>query len=150
MKALVVYDSRYGNTQKVANAIGKALGGEVKQVVSVDASRVKADLLIVGSPTHGGRPTEPVRNFLNALPSLHDVRVAAFDTRVPEKEQTFSLRVVMKVMGYASGKIAGSLQKKGGRLIAAEGFLVEDKEGPLRKGELARAARWASSLTRSI
>jgi hypothetical protein len=53
----------------------------------------------------------------------------------------------MKVIGYAAPRISSGLQAKGGRLAAApEGFIVEDKEGPLKQGELERAASWARSL----
>lgn len=146
MKTLIVYDSRFGNTRRVADAIGRALGGEVRQVEGVDASRIKVDLLVVGSPTHGGRPTEGVSKFLKELPDLHNVRVAAFDTRVAQQDQTRSLRLVMKVIGYAAGKIASKLRRRGGTLVSSEGFIVEDKGGPLRAGELTRATHWAGSL----
>ena len=58
MKALIVYDSVYGNTEKIAKAIGGAITGEVR-VLRVDESNSaeleSIDLLIVGSPTQGGR-----------------------------------------------------------------------------------------------
>jgi flavodoxin len=58
IKALVVYDSTHGNTEKVAQAIGDAVGGQALQVNDVDPAVLKEfDLLIVGSPTHGGFPT---------------------------------------------------------------------------------------------
>jgi flavodoxin I len=53
----------------------------------------------------------------------------------------------MKVIGYAAPKIAKSLIAKGGRQVAPpEGFIVLDKEGPLRDGELERAAAWARDV----
>jgi DNA-binding CsgD family transcriptional regulator len=45
------------------------------------------------------------------------------------------------IFGYAAGKIAGSLKTKGGTLILSpEAFFVKGKEGPLKEGELERAA----------
>jgi flavodoxin len=144
MKALIVYDSLYGNTEKIAKAIGDALGGEadVLRVVEVDPRDVGAvDLLIVGSPTHGGRPTETIQGFLRqvqgSLPA--GTSVAAFDTRLATR--------LVGIFGYAAGRIARTLEKEGGTLVAPpEGFVVQGGEGPLREGELERAADWARGL----
>jgi len=149
MKALVVYDSFYGNTEKIAKAIGAALAppGEVKVLRpgEVNPSGLEAvDLLVVGSPTQGGRPTKAIQDFLNKLPesAVKDVNVAAFDTR-------FSTKLVT-IFGYAAGKIAGSLKKKGGILILSpEPFFAKSKEGPLKEGELERAAVWAKRILES-
>ena len=55
MKALVVYDSTYGHTEKIARAIGEAIGGQVLRVGEVSPADLKGyELLIIGSPTHGG------------------------------------------------------------------------------------------------
>ena len=55
MKALVIYDLTYGNTEKIAEAIGEAIGGQVLRVGEVNPADLKGfDLLFVGSPTHGG------------------------------------------------------------------------------------------------
>jgi flavodoxin I len=73
MKALVVYDSVYGNTEKIAKAIGEAIApsGEVKLVRVGEANPSQltpVDLLIVGSPTHAGRPVQAVQEFLKKVP----------------------------------------------------------------------------------
>ena len=146
MKALVVYDSVYGNTEKIARAIGEALAssGEVKIVRAGEANAAalaSIDLLIVGAPTQSGKPTLAVQEFLGKIPAnaLKNIRVASFDTRV----KVF----IAKLFGYAAGRIADSLKAKGGNLAAPpEGFLVKGKEGPLVDGELERAAAWAKGL----
>ena len=59
MKILVVYDSVYGNTERIARTIGAALPGEVPVlgIGEADPSELtSADLLIIGSPTHGALP----------------------------------------------------------------------------------------------
>src|SRR3989304_6026561 len=106
MKALIVYDSLYGNTEKIARAIAAALApsGEVKALRAGEANMSELesiDLLIVGSPTQGGRPTAAIRDFLNKVsePAVRGVNVAAFDTRISTK--------LVGVFGYAAGKIAG-------------------------------------------
>ncbi|MCX5995568.1 MAG: flavodoxin family protein [Chloroflexi bacterium] len=149
MKALIVYDSVYGNTEKIARAIASALmpSGEVKVLRpgEVNPSELASvDLLVVGSPTQGGRPTPAIQDFLNKVPerTVKGINVAAFDTR-------FSTKLVA-IFGYAAGKIAGSLKTKGGTLILSpEAFFVKGKEGPLKEGELERAAAWAKGLLQS-
>lgn len=151
MNILIVYDSRYGNTEKVAQAIagGFAPSHAVTLMRAGDvnaAALTSTDLLIVGSPTHGGRATPAIQEFINKIPAggLKNVRVTAFDTRFSASEKGFGLRLLMRLVGYAAGRIAKSLQAKGGHLVASpDGFIVEDKEGPLKEGELTRAADWA-------
>jgi flavodoxin I len=144
MKSLVVYDSQYGNTEKIAKAIGGAIGAEVKVVRFGDVKAAELgsyDLLFIGSPTQGGRYTMSMKGFLDAIPSgsLANVRVASFDTRLKTK--------LVKIFGYAATRIADTLKIKGGNLVApAEGFLVKSAKGPILGGELERAAAWAKSL----
>ena len=147
MKALIVYDSVYGNTERIARAMAEAIApsGEGKALRAGEANLSELeslDLLIVGSPTHGGRPTAAVQDFLNKVPKLQDINVAAFDTRITTK--------FVKVFGYAAGRIANNLKKKGGILIASpQGFFVTGGQGPLKEGELERAAAWAKGILES-
>ena len=149
MKALIVYDSVYGNTEKIARAIAEAItpSYEVKVLQAGEANPselASIDLLIVGSPTHAGRPTPAIQDLLNKVPklSLKGINVAAFDTRISTK--------LVGVFGYAAGRIAGNLKRKGGTLIASpEGFFVTGSKGPLKEGELERAAGWAKGILES-
>lgn len=155
MKALVVYDSAYGNTEEIAKAVGRALGEDtrVERVGDADWDDLKQyELVIVGSPTQGGRPTPAVKAFLQNIPagSLKGVEVSGFDTRIDSQAQGFMLRTFMGFLGYAAGRIARQLEAKGGRLVKQpHGFFVQGKEGPLSEGELERAADWASSIARA-
>ncbi|TRO49871.1 flavodoxin family protein [Candidatus Bathyarchaeota archaeon] len=148
MKALIVYDSVYGNTEKIARAIGDAIAGEVEvhRAGEVNVSELDAfDLIVVGSPTHGGRPTPAVRGFIDEAPAsaLKGVNVAAFDTRSPAKWA--------RIFGFAAGRIGDSLKRKGGKLVVPpEPFFVEGTEGPLKEGELERATGWAEDIVKSI
>jgi len=149
MKVFIVYDSVYGNTEKIAKAIAEAItpSNEVKILRAGEANPselASVSLLIVGSPTHAGRPVTAVQSFLSKIPelSLKGVSVAAFDTRISKK--------IVGVFGYAAGRIAGNLKKKGGTLMASpEGFFVTGGEGPLKEGELERAAGWAKGILQS-
>ncbi|HEX7456387.1 MAG TPA: flavodoxin family protein [Candidatus Nanoarchaeia archaeon] len=153
MKALVIYDSLYGNTEKIAKAVGEGTGGKVKFVGEVRPSELKGlDLLIIGSPTHGGQPKPTTTEFLDKIPenSLKGVSVAAFDTRFEKSGHGIGLRLLMAVINFAAPRIADTLKKKGGVLVAEpEGFFVEGKEGPLKEGELERAKTWAKGILES-
>jgi flavodoxin I len=156
MKAMVVYDSAYGNTEKVARAIGQALGSP-EDVATVRVGNVKPEqlpgltLLIVGSPTQKFRPLGAITNFLKGIPNdgLKGVKAAAFDTRFTESEieKVRILAFFVRIFGYAAKPIADRLEKKGGELaVPPEGFYVSDTEGPLLEGELERAADWARQI----
>jgi flavodoxin len=154
MKALVVYDSFFGNTEQIAQAIGRVLGahGEAHllRVGNVRPEHLAGlDLLIVGSPTRAFRPSPAISKWLKSLApnSLEGVRVAAFDTRIALSVNSRILSVFVRLFGYAAEPIAAGLGKKGGALvILPQGFFVEGSEGPLRAGELERAAEWARQI----
>jgi flavodoxin I len=155
MKIKVVYDSFFGNTEKVALAIGEALRekGDV-QTLKINQVTMEImlglDTLIVGSPTRGFRPSEATSKFLKSLSheQLDGLGVAAFDTRIAlETIESSVFRLVVDKGGYAASTIAKALQKKGANLLApAEGFLVNGEQGPLKEGELDRAQDWAKRL----
>ncbi len=156
MKTLIVYDSYFGNTEKIARAICTSLDslGDV-QIFRVSEVRpdqlAGVDFLIVGSPTRAFRPSPAIQAYLKGLPkdALTGLRVAAFDTRInPEETNSAFLRFMVKLFGYAAKPIANQLAKKGGQLVAPpDGFYVKDTEGPLKEGEMERAANW---LNRSL
>lgn len=161
MNALVIYDSLYGNTEKIAHAIADGVAAALGSAGRVERVRVgearpeqlsQWDLLLVGGPTHGSNPSPPMHDLLSRIPknALIGVKVAAFDTRTDMDTLTGALRLFGKFLdrlGYAAPKIASSLEKAGGQVIQPpEGFIVLDKEGPLLDGELARAADWGRRL----
>ena len=76
------------------------------------------------------------------------MNIAAFDTRLPMGEDVPGfLRFMVKLFGYADKPIHNKLVKKGGKPATEPmGFYVLDSEGPLKEGELARAAEWAREI----
>ena len=155
MKARIVYDSVFGNTEKVAQAMGDALASRmdaaVVKVGEIDPDQVTdAQILIVGSPTRAFSPTPNTRSFLKQIPGngLEGVKVAAFDTRVSlDDVDSAILNVFVKLFGYAAKPIAKRLQRRGGNLVLEpEGFIVNGTEGPMKEGELERAAAWARQV----
>lgn len=156
MKALVIYDSVFGNTGKIAHAIGEGLVPQ-EDVAVVRAGNLAPEqlegltLLIVGSPTRKFRPTGAILRLLKSISrnGLSGVTVAAFDTRIhaSEIEKIRVLALLVKWFGYAAKPIADRLEKLGGRLATApEGFYVGGTEGPLLESELERAKDWARHI----
>ncbi len=152
MKTLVVYDSVFGNTAKVAEAMGAVLADQVR-VMKINELALEqindAELLIVGSPTRGFKPTENITNFFKNLPagSLQGKKAAAFDTRIPpESINSKFFRKIVVMGGYADKSISNLMKKKGADLLASEGFFVQASEGPMVEGELERAADWVKKL----
>jgi flavodoxin len=155
MKALVLYDSFFGNTEKIALSVAESLRANAEvQVIRVNeadpSSVIGIDLLVLGSPTRGFRPSEGITAFLNKLTpgSLNGINAAAFDTRVDTAViNSKMLRFMAKTFGYADKVMVNELQKKGANLISiGQGFIVNGNEGPLKDGELERAAEWAKTL----
>lgn len=170
MKTVVVYDSLFGNTERVAQAIADALRafGQVEaiRVEPAQADELKrqellrqnhatdvrlepahqvslegVDLLIVGGPTQAFRATPTMQSFLENVSraSLSGMAVACFDTRVRGP------------FGSAAKTMAKKLQKMGvSLLLPPESFFVEGTKGPMRSGEVERAASWAKTLFNKV
>ncbi len=156
MRSLIIYESQYGNTEKISRAIGTTLQqhGEV-EIVRVSEVKPEMlngiDLLVVGSPTQQFRATEAMREFLKNLPKdvLKGIKVSAFDTRLTQAfiDKHPPLSFFERIFGYAAARIARDLKEKGGLLVVpGEGFYVHDTEGPLVDGEQERAEQWARKL----
>lgn len=129
MNTLVVYDSHYGNTERLARV-------NPDEPVAIE----DADLLIIGSPTQGWRPTATIQSFLATLPSgdVRGVAVACFDTRFAGPRW---------LTGSAARMMAKTLQAMGAALLAPpESFVVTGRQGPLASGERDRAVTWARTV----
>ena len=156
MNSLVIYDSLYGNTEKIAQSIFHALQEHTEVIVkrvkeATPALLAGCDLLVVGSPTQRFNPTPAMVDFLNSIRqnSLKGVKVAAFDTRLTWKEieKTPPLAFFERIFGFAASRITNALKKKGGVLVVEpQGFFVEGMEGSLSEGEVERAGEWARKL----
>lgn len=158
MDAAVVYESAWGNTRQVAEAVAEGirerLSVEVLDVGSAPPAHVLGvELLVVGGPTHalgmsrpstrddaeerGGRHLSTgIREWLAGSEPLH-AHAAAFDTHVRHPN----------LPGHAGRKAAKVLRRLGADVVAApESFWVEGAEGPLLPGELDRARAWGAEL----
>jgi hypothetical protein len=164
MKAVVVYESLWGNTAAIARAIAEGIGPEARALSTAEATGAAiadVDLLVAGAPVHGfqlptdqgraniaahpGRaPTPPdlshpsMRSWLEALPEGGG-RAAAFETRIP-----FS-------PGGATAGILRGLKRAGYRPMAkGQRFIVKGGYGPLRDGEEERARLWGAELAKGM
>ena len=162
MRALVVYESMFGNTQAIAEAIAEGLSERIPVEaleVSVAPTRIDDDvaLLIVGGPTHAFGLSRPrtrqdaarqatqglvsrglgLREWLTSLEGPAGVAAATFDTRIAKP----------RLPGSAARAAEKQLRRRGFRLITpAESFYVEGTLGPLGAGERERSRRWGETL----
>ena len=157
MKTVVLFESFFGNTRHIAEAIENSLAqnNEVRilNVSEISWSKISdAEILIVGSATRAFRPCEATKQFLKNIPDngLKGIKVAAFDTRILLSEIHSKLaRYFVDKGGYAAKHIAKTLVTKGGKLVLPpEGFFVMDEKGPLAEGELKRAVKWAEQIVK--
>ena len=164
MKAVVVYESLWGNTAAIARAIAEGLGGGARALSTAEAmgaAIAEAELIVAGTPVLGFRlpteamrqsvvtsernaPTPPdlshpsMRGWLDALPPGRG-RSAAFETRIWWSP------------GGATGPITDKLAQAGyPPMTRARRFVVKGKYGPLRDGELERARRWGAELAQAM
>ena len=164
MKAVVVYESLWGNTAAVARAIAEGIGGGAQALSTAEATAevvAGADLLVAGSPVIGFRlPSDQIRESIRANPGpapappdLSHPPMRSWLENLPEgtgRSAAFDTRV-RGPFGSAAPQIARRLERAGYRSIAKpQGFIVSGKYGPLRSGEIERARRWGQELAGSL
>lgn len=166
-RALVVYESIFGDARKIAEAVAEGLKGshDVDVIAASEAPKeVDVDLLVVGGPNHGfSMPRESTREgavkqygavvedtkhglheWLDTVQLAQGTRAAAFDTRSDHP------KLLIK-MDHASKTEEKLLKGLGATLVAdAEHFYVTDAKGPLVDGEEERASRWGRSLAEKV
>ena len=173
MLVAVVYESLFGNTQAVAQAIAHGIreaapGTAVECVHTDDASPGlgQADLLVVGGPTHFlGMPSARSRRVQqqNAEQGAWHHAEAVDERPVPpgvrewlaslpmarraQRAAAFDTRLGTLMAGSAARQITRALRRRGYNMIdRPHGFTVEDFTGPLTEGELDRARAWGAEL----
>ena len=179
MKIAIVYESMFGNTHEVAEAISGGLqeaqpDADVECVAVGDAAPElirSTDLLVVGGPTHIRGMTSGLSRKMgvsgeekaeaNGEPA-HELEEDAEGHGVREwfdglpkvadggRAAAFDTRLGAPMAGGAARGIARRLRRHGYHLVSdPEGFVVEDAYGPLRAGELERAKQWGAQLVRA-
>jgi hypothetical protein len=178
MRAVVVHESFFGTTGRLAAAVAEGIRAAVPDaVVTVHDVRTAppapedADLLVVGGPTHvlglssrasrwlhaqyWGDPVAPLRpRRPHGRPSTHASLRGWLDDLPTLRRGTavaaFDTRTAGPLAGGAAGGIARRLGARGADLVAPpEGFVVDGVAGPLRRGEEERAAAWAATVARA-
>ncbi|TFG69631.1 MAG: hypothetical protein E4H25_04435 [Methanomassiliicoccus sp.] len=144
MKALVVYDTKYGMTEKIALAISSGMKGAGITDLAVkkagDATEEdfgSSDAWIVGAPTHMTGLTKPTKKALKTAmkAGASGKRCTAFDTRFRSADKG------------AVDKIKRTFQEAGIKVIVEpEWFIVTGMKGPLADGEEAKAATFGQKI----
>jgi menaquinone-dependent protoporphyrinogen IX oxidase len=151
MNALVLYHSKFGNTEQIAETIALALQealptrlASVEEIEDCAEALADVDLLVVGGPTHKHGLSTPLAEKLDCLGdhSLSRIRVAAFDTRAHGAKL---------LTGSAATRLTKLLRRRGAWLVVEpESFIVEGTEGPLEPGEVEHAHTWAGEVLHAI
>ena len=164
MRALVVFESLWGDVERIARAIADVLEETmIVEVVITDSAPSDIDgfdLLVVGAPTHRqsmSRPAtrEEAHRVYGAPHVLNrGVREWLYDLSVPHTKATalaFSTALdEPRLPGSAAKAIRYELRSLGlDTPVKAETFRVAAFEGPLLDGELERAVAWIRSAIAS-
>jgi len=146
MKALVIYDTVYGNTKEVAETIAvslsKSIAAEARYVLHVSLNDlVASDIIIIGSPTHYWRETKKTRDFLLSLSRLKLRPMAA----------TYCTRMQGSLAGSAAAKLSNLARKIGLKTLGKPlNIFVESFKGPLKPGEKQTAERYAEFIASDL
>ena len=147
MKGIMVFDTSYGNTRTIAEAISETLkesGIEVDAFYVKDVKKLSAkdyNFLVLGSPTKFGTMSFTIKGFLGKVKKEEWMQkpFAAFDTENPEN--------IEKKEGSAAEKIAKSLKdKQMNQLLPVLKAVVLGWKGPLQENEIERAKEYARRL----
>jgi flavorubredoxin len=146
-KAIVIYDSKFGNTEKIANALSE---GMKKEGLDVDCAKVdnvnlnklvEYEILAIGAPTHGFGISKPMREFLKKLENLNlrDKKAFAFDTKLRSR-----------FAGSAGKGIEKQLTKLQMTIIKPyASAIVKGTQGPLEEGEEEKFTQIGSEIART-
>ena len=161
MKAIVVYESLWGNTAAVARAIAEGIGPDAQALSTGEAVGGALDgveLIVGGAPLLGfSLPTDSMRANIRTTPAPTPPDLSAPSMRswlsgLPHgsgRGAAFETRIWWSP-GSAAKQIAAELEASGFRSAdKPEKFLVTGRYGPLKEGELERAREWGAQLARS-
>lgn len=137
MNVIILYDTKFGNTEAIAKAIGEGM----KEVGFDDVlvqnggktthnELLESDIWIFGCPTHRGKTSSHFKRLLKWMSkdTIPDTYGFAFETRLEESEGG-AARIIQEVMEGAGIEIINE----------PESFIVLGKEGPIADGEERRA-----------
>lgn len=156
MKGIVIYDTSYGNTKKIAETIAETLKESGVEADLFYVKKVKKpsakdyDFLVLGSPTRYGTMSFTVKRFLGRVKSNEWMNkpFAAFDTENPENIE--KARIENKEWSAAE-KIAKKLiEKQMNQLLPVLKAVVFGWKGPLKEGEIERAKGYARELATKL
>ena len=172
MKTVIIYESLYGNTRRVAEELVRVARaeGDVDMVAAEEAGpdvADGADLVLVGGPTHiHGLSWKATRQGGASDAAVDGERAPGIDAAGPGLRDWFHR--VGRVDGIASAAfdtrfdgpecltgraslgISRRLRHHGFTEVAAPKSFVVDKENTLLDGEIARAHQWALSVLESL
>ena len=145
-KALIVYESKYGNTRLVAEKIAEGMSQvseieiELVELKDVNLNQVdEFDTILIGSPNHVGSPTRGIRKFIDKLgkSKTENKKVAVFDTYIGKDFE----KAVKKMEKQIGAKVPGLILVAPGLSIRVDGM-----KGPVTDGELPKCEEFGIRL----
>ena len=164
MKAVVVYESLWGNTAAVARAIAEGIGSEVQALSTAEATPdalAGAKLIVAGAPLFAFQlPTDKIRATIQnkaytfpAPPDLSHPPLRTWLESVPPGQgfaAAFETRIWWSPGGAAGAILKGMKQAGFKPLARSHRFRVTGMYGPLKAGELERARKWGTQLVQAL
>jgi hypothetical protein len=163
MKAIVVYESLWGNTAAIARAIAEGIGPEARALSTAEATAAViagADLIVAGAPVHAfNLPTESSRRNAGGNPGKapapdlsHPSMRSWLSTVTPGEGRYAAFQTAFRWSpSGATGAIGRGLERAGYRRAAkAHRFIVTGGSGPLRPGEVEKARAWGAEIAHGL
>ena len=150
MEILIIYNTKHGNTKKVAELIGEGLNTVKENAVTFrnveefDPNKEEVyDLILIGTPNHFGKPTKPIKKFIEALPnsSLKSISFTVFDTYMFKDYEK-----AVKKMEKKINELMPSLKKVSSGLS----IRVAKTNGPILEEELPKCKEFGIKLAKNV
>ena len=155
MKIIIIFDTFYGNTQKVAELYRDNLQEFQPSLVKVDVVSQEiideADLIILGAPTRAFNMTKKMKKILKKY-TYKDTYFMVFDTRanLDDVDSKLLLKLVSK-FGYAAEKMESRLiRKEALKIMDYQYYYIKDTEGPLYEDTNKKVEENVATLIQKI
>ncbi|MEM3666969.1 MAG: flavodoxin domain-containing protein [Candidatus Bathyarchaeia archaeon] len=150
MKVIIVYESKYGNTMRVAETIIEGMNeiGGIEASLSgleeIDFNKIPSyDVILIGSPNHIGGPTRGIKGFIDKLGELRleGKKFVVFDTYMGKDFE----KAVKKMEKQVNEKVPGLKRLAPGLSIKVQGI-----KGPIVEGELQKCKEFGKKIAAQL
>lgn len=146
MRAIVIYYSESGNTEKLAHAVATGLGTQAVRIENVKTHELPGyDLICIGTPVQGSAPAREVLDFISQMPPVSGKKAAVFCTMHMFGDKKV-IQILKKILEARGMVFLGGFSALGwSRLIANFGPRIFNRGRP-NQDELTRAEKFGREL----